>query len=64
MSIWGTDGTLAVLRGKVEDFECSLMKDNIYGFTKKNSNRKESFMVLLLEILSNVQNPLEIALSK
>lgn len=30
----------------------------------KNSNKKESFVLLLLEILSNVQNPSQIALSK
>lgn len=38
------------------------VKDNVYGFTKKNSNLKESFALLLVEILSNVQNPLQIAL--
>lgn len=30
----------------------------------KNSNKKESFVLLLLEILSNVKNPSQIALSK
>lgn len=30
----------------------------------KNSNKKESFVLLLLEILSNVKTPSQIALSK
>lgn len=68
----GEQTNIGWVRGKAENIEDSHLsassdvqvKDNVHGSTKKNPNQKESFVLLFLEILSNVHNPSQITLNK